>query len=147
MGDTKIFDIEELDERFYKTEFFVKATAEAVNSLWYQYSRKHNLYSDKTWLVDWQPAFNDNLYVNKIYTIGSCVLDDESYSVTLDFNWACLNNVIISFWYSPSLVVHYGLINKWWERNLSNINKHDDRCIDLEFYKCLKYISEKNKKA
>lgn len=129
---------EDLDPRFKTTKYIVEATHEEEFNLWEKLSNESNYVkyhngNNMTWKQH---------SIDQIYTISEVDIDDHTYPINVCFHWYDINDILVCFWEPISMVVHYGLIKKWFKKNIPNIKKYNA----ANFHHCIKHIKDQNVK-
>ena len=123
------------NDTLYKSAVaLVEADSFAIHALWLMNAADAKQYCNYGGRrCNWQ-----QIAMGHLETVGFL----DSMPVTVCLSYAKINNRIVAFWHSPSVVSDHRLINKWFDSNLpADIQRTDAN----NFHNAVNYINELNK--
>jgi len=125
-------------QRLKRVRFFVEATSYERFSLW-----KENEYRIEK---------EDKLFWNSessgiLYTIGYLNISGKDWPITIEFDFATINDTPICFYYPTSVIVDFKMVETWMKTNFNIEYKGRKNYTNADnFHNCLIYCQEEHNK-
>lgn len=101
-----------LDDSFKDACFIVECTGHEQFFLWSEYAKASLWPRDQAETLQWEDRRSGYLVKT-----GEVVIDGEACPVMIEIRLQEIEGKILLFFTPTSTVVHWGLIEKWWEEN------------------------------
>lgn len=134
------------DEMIKQTQFIVRANRAMMSLLkeFYDIDSLYNVtYSGKWWKEKANEKLNVLYWKQVSQGISRQIGMYHKMPIMVSLNWEWINEKLVCFYESESMVTHYDMLEKWIQERFSHLNFYDRHCGAGDFNKCVEYVKGK----